>query len=169
MKVRTVNIKLVVGSLSDIEADAYVLPYFPYHVNPDNERLEVKSAGARGVRRFIDLRMTRHLRGHNLSLGEMYITQSGGGKSKFLVNIVCRSHNAENICSGIHTGLIGMFVEAPKYHLQTVAMPPLCIRDGLTELAFVHELWSAIESYVQDVSIAEIIIACKDEEQRVKI
>lgn len=169
MKVRTVNIKLVVGSLSKIEADAYVLPYFSRHVNPDHERQEVENAGARGVRRFVELRMSRHLHGRNLSLGEVVIAHSGGGKSRFLVNIVCRSHNAENICWGIHTGLIGMFIEAPKYNLQTVAMAPLCVCDGLTEFAFARELRGAIESYVHDISIAEIIVACKDEKQRAEI
>lgn len=165
MKIKNVTIELVADRLSNIIADAYVLPYFSRHVNPDHERQEVENAGARGVRRFVELRMSRHLQDNALSLGDVIITPSGGGKSKFLVNIVCRSHNAESICWGIHSCLIGMFIDAPQFGLQTVAMAPLCVCDGLTEFAFARELIKAIESYSCDICIKTIIVACKDEHQ----
>lgn len=165
MKIRNVQIEFVVDRLSKITADAYVLPYFSRHVNPDHERWEVENAGARGVRRFIELRMNRHLQDNPLSLGDVIITHSGGGKSKFLINMICRSHNAETICWGIHGGLIGMFMEAPLFGLQTVAMAPLCVCDGLTEFAFARELRKAIESYTGSICITNIIVACKTKEQ----
>ncbi|MBR2034142.1 MAG: hypothetical protein IKA03_05695, partial [Alphaproteobacteria bacterium] len=66
MKIKKTELNIVHGKLSSVEADAYVLPFLPYHECPTGVRLEVSSAGALGVRDFIDHR----LRERNLHYGD---------------------------------------------------------------------------------------------------
>ena len=165
MKINNVEITILPGKLSEWEADAYVLPYYAHHVNPDHERQEVEQAGARGVRRFVEMRLRHQLDRQPLSLGDTFINSANGGKSRMLVNIICR--NKEEILAkrGIYRGILSMFCQSQEYGLKKIAMVPLCSSDGLKASEFMSILKNFIEKCKMPHSIEEIVILCEDEEQ----
>ena len=169
MKINNVEITILPGKLSECEADAYVLPYYAHHVNPDHERQEVEQAGAKGVRKFIETRLLHQVNRHMLALGDTFITDAQGGKSDKLVNINCRSKDEHLVSHGIRQGLRSMFCQAEKFGLQKVAMVPLCSSDGFAPDTFMEILGKCVRSYSLPHYIKEIIIVCEDEEQANKL
>ncbi len=165
MKINNIEITILPGKLSECEADAYVLPYYAHHVNPDYERQEVENAGAKGVRRFVEMRLRHQVNQQPLSLGDAIIGPSDGGKSRMLVNIICR--NKEEILAkrGIYRGILSMFCQSREYGLRKIAMVPLCSSDGLKASEFMNILKNFIEKCSMPHSIEEIVILCKSEEE----
>ncbi len=165
MKINNVKITILPGKLSECEADAYVLPYYSYHVNPDYERREVELAGARGVRLFIEKRLRHQIERRPLSLGDVFITDSLGGKSRKLVNIICRDEDEELAKLAIYRGMLYMFCHSEEHGLKKVAMVPLCVSDGLKIKEFTEIFKKFMERCPEPHSIEEIVVLCKDEAQ----
>ncbi len=168
MEINRIQIEFVSGKLSDYAADAYVLPYYPHHVNPDNERQDVELAGARGVRSFIEHRLRQNINHDQPSMGDVKITESQGGKSRMLVNMICRSKNPEQRAIAIARGLLGMLLYSGRYNLQHVAMSPLCVCDGLSENDFAEILRNSLQNCPSGHSIRKITVVCKDKAQSSK-
>ena len=169
MNISNIKITILPGKLSEIKADAYVLPYYSHHVNPDHERQEVEQAGASGVRKFVETRLLHQTNRHMLALGDTFITASGGGKSEKLVNIVCRNKDETLVKQGIRQGLQSMFCQAEKFGLQKVAMTPLCRTDGFSPELFMEILQRCVRSYSAPHYVQEIIIVCKDADEAGKL
>ena len=165
MKISNVKISILPGKLSETEADAYVLSYYSYHVNPDYERREVELAGAKGVRLFIEKRLRHQINRRPLSLGDVFITDSLGGKSRKLVNIICRDEDEEFVKLAIYRGLVYMFCHSEEHGLKKVAMVPLCSTDGFEPQEFMRIFKKFMERCPLPHSIEEIVILCKDESQ----
>ena len=165
MKISNVKISILPGKLSETEADAYVLSYYSYHVNPDYERWEVELAGAKGVRLFIEKRLRHQINRRPLSLGDVFITDSLGGKSRKLVNIICRDEDEEFVKLAIYRGLVYMFCHSEEHGLKKVAMVPLCSTDGFEPQEFMRIFKKFMERCPLPHSIEEIVILCKDESQ----
>ena len=165
MRIKNITITILPGKLSEIEADAYVLSYYPYHVNPDHERQEVESAGAKGVRSFVEQRLRHQINKQRLSLGDVFLVDSNGGKSRKLINVICRDEDDILVRRAIHRGLIGMFSQSGEHGLKKVAMVPLCSSDGFPASEFMRILKNFIEKCIINNSIEEIVIICKDESQ----
>ncbi len=156
-----IKIEIVKGKVSDFAADAYALPFFPTHVSPDKERNDVEHAGARGVRKFVDLRLQHQKHGNPLKLGDVYIMDSLGGKSTYLLNIVCRDNEVGVMKNAVKFGILGVLMIDENYGIKTVAMPPLCVSDGLTPDEFAKILKSVLDDYSHPIFIEKIIIATK--------
>lgn len=165
MKINNIKITILPGKLSECEADAYVLPYYAHHVNPDYERREVELAGAKGVRLFVEKRLRHQINRHPLSLGDVFITDSLGGKSRKLVNIICRDKDKEMVKAAIYRGILYMFCHSEEHGLKKVAMVPLCSSDGVEPQDFTDVLKNFIEKCSVPHSIEEIVILCKNEDE----
>lgn len=165
MKINNVKITILPGKLSECEADAYVLPYYSYHVNPDYERREVELAGAKGVRLFIEKRLRHQINRRPLSLGDVFITDSLGGKSRKLLNIICRDEDEELVKLAIYRGILYMFCKAEEFGLKKVAMVPLCSTDGFASQEFMRILKKFVEKWTAPHSIEEIVILCENEDE----
>ena len=160
-----VKIEIVKGKVSDFVADAYVLPFFPTHVSPDKERNDVEHAGARGVRKFVDFRLLHQKDGNPLKLGEVYVMDAMGGKSRYLLNVVCRNSDIEVMKDAIRFGILGILMVAEKYGIRHIVMPPMCVSDGLSVEDFATVFQNVVEEYAQPIFIEKITIATKYEER----
>lgn len=160
-----VKIEIVKGKVSDFAADAYALPFFPTHVSPDKERNDVEHAGARGVRKFVDFRLLHQKDGNPLKLGEVYVMESLGGKSAYLLNVVCRDKNAKVMEKAIRFGILGILIVAEKYGIKHIVMPPMCVSDGLTDVGFAKILKDVLQEYQQPIFIEKITVATKYEDR----
>ncbi len=167
MKTGQINIEIARGKISDLAADIYVLPYYPDHVSPDCERHDAEYAGARGVRKFVDFRLSRIKNQEPLRMGETFITDSLGGKSRLLANVVCRASNEdiEEMKKAIHSGIIDLLMQSENHNIHTVALTPLCARDGLEVGDFCKVLVETIKEFRASHSIEKITIITKHDER----
>ncbi|MBR6663476.1 MAG: hypothetical protein IKL33_01475 [Alphaproteobacteria bacterium] len=166
-KVNQISIKIARGKISDLEADVYVLPYYPQHVSPDCERNDAEYAGARGVRKFVDFRLLRIRNQEPLRMGEAFITDSLGGKSRLLANVVCRAskENIDEMKSAIRSGLIDILMLSEKHSIRTAVVTPLCASDGVDVKDFCEILVETIKEFQSPHSIEEITIITKHDER----
>ena len=166
-KINQIEIKIARGKISDLEADVYVLPYYPQHVSPDCERHDAEYAGARGVRKFVDFRLLRIRNQEPLRMGEAFITDSLGGKSRLLANVVCRAskENVNEMKRAIRSGIIDLLMQSEKHNIRTVAITPLCARDGVAVEDFCKVLVETIKDFQSKYSIEEITIITKHDER----
>lgn len=155
MKIKKTKLNIVHGKLSSVKADAYVLPFLPHHECPTGVRLEVASAGALGVRDFIDHR----LRERALHYGDVFFVDARGGNANTLIALICRhpQQDGNEIADAIKKGFIGIFLKASKHGVKRIAMPTLCCGEGIDEIVFAKILTAAldldIEHGIEEVSI----------------
>ncbi len=169
METNKIKLDFVAGKLSDYSADAYVLPYYPNHESPSAERLDVAVGGALGVRDFISRRLGQIREQQMMRMGDCYITDARGGKSRWLVNIICRSKDKEETKISLLRGLNSMMYRAKDYQIKELAMPVLCVENGFTEQDFVQVLKEVLAISRQNCPVEQIRIVCRNEAQKVKL
>ena len=159
MKIKKTELNIVHGKLSSVEADAYVLPFLPYHECPTGVRLEVSSAGALGVRDFIDHR----LRERNLHYGDVFFVDARGGNAKTLIALICRhpQQDSDEIADAIKKGFFGIFLKASKYGVKHIAVPTLCCGEGIDEIVFAKILTAVLDTDIEH-GIKEVSIVSED-------
>lgn len=172
MKNKQINVRVIRGKLSEYPADAYVLPFLPYHESISEVRLEVANAGAAGIRKFIDHRLQQR----RLRLGDVFIVDSEGGKSHKLVNMVCRVLREDYLDSevfrsredmmkyALHNGFISLLTRSSEHNLRHIAMPPLCVSDHLPAKDFAQTLKKVLENFPSPHAVEQISILSEDEE-----
>ena len=172
-----IAIEVIGGKLSAYSADAYVLPFLPYHESISEVRLEVAKAGAAGVYKFVDHR----LRNRRLRLGDVIIVDSEGGRSRKLINMVCRLREndlldmeflvtrEEQMKYALHNGFISMLLRAPEYGIKHIAMPPLCVSDKLPVEDFARALKTVLNSYPSPHSVERITVHSEDDRILVRL
>ncbi|MBE6447971.1 MAG: hypothetical protein E7018_01560 [Alphaproteobacteria bacterium] len=178
MRLNDVKIEISQQPIQEIQVDAYLLPYFSHHVNPGEERWAVELSGAKGVRNFIEYRLRRQINNDPLHLGHVLVVPSGGGKSKYIANLVCRcttddakskrDHkdcNQEAVASAIRRSLIRFLAISNQYDIKTIAMPALCVADGFLAVDFFNIVKDVLNGFSGEHSIEEIYITADDEVQ----
>ncbi len=159
MKVKNVEILLFKDKLSNCAADAYVLPFYPRHVLPDAERYEALQAGVVGVRKFVEYRLGCQ----PLSMGECKILSSEGGKAGKLAAIICRNKDVDKMACALERGLHRLWANAARNAISVVAMPPLCVTDGLDIAVFAERLCASVMRCLKtDVTTIKI---CEPEQE----
>ena len=163
---RKTELKIINGKLSNVQADAYLLPFLPYHECPTGVRYEVAAGGALGLRDFIDLR----LKARHLAYGDAFFFDSKGGNAKMLIAVICRHPecNEEDMLKAIKRGFIAALCKAEKYNIKHIAMSPLCCMDGLDIVTFAKSLEIMIENGLEH-GIEKITIATDDKETVTKL
>ena len=148
------------GKLSEEKTDAYVLAFNSLHNSPDKERYEVEHAGAKGVGKFVELRLRQQYAKTPLNQGVAIFMDSSGGNAKQIICIVCRNQNKDYALmkASVRSGLFGAFVRAREYSVKRIAMVPLCVSDGLNIKDFVEALKDAMESYKGEHFVEQITI-----------
>lgn len=160
MKIKETELNIVHGKLSSVKADAYVLPFLPYHEYPTGVRLEVASAGALGVRDFIDHR----LRERKLRYGDVFFVDARGGNANTLIALICRhpQQDGDEIASAIKKGFLGIFLKASKHGVKRIAVPTLCCGEGIDEIVFTKILTAALDTDIEH-GIEEVSIVSEDQ------
>ena len=162
MEANNTKVTIVQSSLSNVVADAYVLPFLPYHECPTGVRLEVASAGALGIRDLVSQRLAAR----KFSYGHVSCIDSQGGKSRKLIAIVCRhpQQDTEQIKSAFRTGLWRVLFYSKKYGIKRIAMPVICYGEGLEIMDFSNIVKEILETKGLEHGIEEIFIADSDKD-----
>ena len=155
------ELEIVNGKLSNVKADAYMLPFLPYHECPTGVRYEVAAAGALGIGDFVSLR----LKARRLGYGEAFFLDSKGGNARMLIAVVCRypGDHEEDVVEAIRKGVIRTLCNAAKHNIKHIAMPPLCCMDGLDAVQFIKAL-EPIRDNGLEYGIEKLTIATNDKE-----
>ena len=156
------------GSLCDEKTDAYILAFNSHHNNPDKERYEVEQAGARGVEKFIDLRLRKQYFKELLSQGSVIFMDALGGNATKIICVVCRNSNKDYklMKASIREGMLNIFVHAHRYNIKQMAMVPLCVNDGLDIKDFIEAFNNAKESYLGEHFVEQITIVVPRDNNR---
>ncbi|MBN1282235.1 MAG: hypothetical protein JXA24_00500, partial [Proteobacteria bacterium] len=121
---------VVLGPMTAIRCDAYVVPHSVEigYSGRTRERM-VRAGAASGIEAFD--RWARQRQGR-LASGDVHVTESGGGRSSHLVNILFDSSqsNGHKAAAQIGYVLFSALLAARTSRLETIALPALGLRLG---------------------------------------
>jgi O-acetyl-ADP-ribose deacetylase len=117
-----ISVRIILGDITSIEVDAYVVPHFQSAASYGGVGGAVARAGGKtGIDEF-DLYVGKQ---GTLDFGTVHITESGGGNSNYLINVVSVGSGFENEFRVVAETVYNALVEAQKTGIKSIAAPAL--------------------------------------------
>ena len=117
-------VAIVLGDMTKITADAYVVPHFQGAVSYGGVGAAVARGGAGlGLQKYEQIISAL---GQELKWGDVTITPSGGGQSKNLIHVVSvGSSDAEEEAGVVSTAISQVLLASQQNNLDTIVVPAL--------------------------------------------
>ena len=146
MKIRNIEVNVVLGDITSLRVDAYIVPQFDDALSEGGVGGAVMRAGAlsgmNAYQEYIDKKGA-------LNFGEGIITKSRGGNSKFLLHVASVGSGMEREFDTVRKAVFFALQLAENHSVSSVATPALGtgIIGDLTDEQSAKAIFSAIDEF----------------------
>jgi O-acetyl-ADP-ribose deacetylase (regulator of RNase III) len=143
------NVDVVLGDMTKIESDAYIVPQFTGAASYGGVGGAVARAGAEeglaAYQRFIDQKGEQ-------KFGQVVLTKSGGGRSSCLLHVVSVGSGEEDEFNTIQTAFFNALKVAESQGIESIASPAMGtgIIGSLTAEQSANAMMSAADQYAAE-------------------